>query len=68
MHQRLWAAQPPERTAGLSDDELIRLGTDSGADGEDYARCVRELRYQPWTRQVTDEASKRGITPTPPSW
>lgn len=65
IHQRLWTVQPPEGTPGLSDEELIRLGADSGADGADYARCVRDLRYQPWTRQVTDEASKRGINATP---
>jgi protein-disulfide isomerase len=60
----LYANQPPENSAGLSDDQLISLGMQAGAkDG--FAQCVRDHRYAAWTRSVTDEASKAGINGTP---
>jgi protein-disulfide isomerase len=39
-HQKLFDEQPAERSAGMSDDQLIALGTDMGAQG-DFAECVR---------------------------
>jgi protein-disulfide isomerase len=38
-HARLFAEQPAERSAGLTDDQLVAFGTELGARG-DFAGCV----------------------------
>jgi protein-disulfide isomerase len=61
----LYENQPPEGGAGLSDDELIRIGGTVGLTGSDFAECVRDGTYRPWTAHVTEAASERGVTGTP---
>jgi protein-disulfide isomerase len=65
MHDLLYANQPAEGTAGLTDDQLIALGRQAGASGEGFAACVRDKRYRAWTATVTDTASKAGVNSTP---
>lgn len=60
----LYANQPPEGGAGLPEDRLIALGQEAGA-GPGFAACVASDRYAPWTRAVTDGASRSGVTGTP---
>jgi protein-disulfide isomerase len=38
-HAKLFDEQPAERSAGLSDDQLVQFGTELGAQG-DFAACV----------------------------
>lgn len=40
FHKKLFEVQPAERSAGLTDDQLIAYGTELGATG-DFAACVR---------------------------
>ncbi|WP_200211159.1 DsbA family protein [Micromonospora coerulea] len=61
----LFAKQPAEGSAGLSDDELIDIGAGVGLDKGDFGSCVREGTYRSWTEHVTDEASRAGVTGTP---
>jgi protein-disulfide isomerase len=61
----LYENQPPEGGAGLSDDELIRVGGTVGLADPDFAECVRDGTYKPWTEHVTEAASARGVTVTP---
>lgn len=60
----LFANQPPEGGAGLSDDELINLGRTVGL-GDDFASCVRDGKYESWTKHVTDAAGEQGVNATP---
>jgi protein-disulfide isomerase len=62
--QLLFAHQPPENSAGLTDERLIELGHQAGA-GPDFATCVRDARYPSWTAHLTDAASAAGIHGTP---
>ncbi|GAA3744386.1 DsbA family protein [Micromonospora maritima] len=62
---QLFAKQPPEGSAGLSDDELIDIGAGVGLDRNDFASCVNDGTYTSWTEHVTEEASKSGVTGTP---
>jgi hypothetical protein len=55
---------PREGGAGLSDDELIRIGGTVGLAGP-FAECVRDGKYRQWTDHVTEAASRRGVTGTP---
>jgi protein-disulfide isomerase len=60
----LFDSQPPEGSAGLSDEELIQLGLQSGLD-ESFASCVSEGAYLAWTEYVTARALARGVNGTP---
>jgi protein-disulfide isomerase len=60
----LFANQPAEGGAGLTDDQLISLGTDSGLN-DSFAHCVRGKRYVTWAKKVSDDATKAGVTGAP---
>ncbi|MGY0005891.1 DsbA family protein [Micromonospora sp. I033] len=62
---QLFARQPAEGSAGLSDDELIDIGAGVGLNRDDFGSCVRDGKYKGWTEHVTDDASKSGVTGTP---
>jgi protein-disulfide isomerase len=47
----------------LSDRQLTDLTGQAGAP--DAGTCIAERRFEPWTRQVTDQASQAGINQTP---
>lgn len=61
----LFAAQPAEGGPGLTDDELVTLAEDAGADGGQVAGCVENLTFETWTQEVTDSASQAGVNQTP---
>jgi protein-disulfide isomerase len=61
----LFENQPAEGGAGLSDDDLIRVGGEVGLVDPDFAECVRDGEYRPWVAHVTEVASDRGVTGTP---
>ncbi|MFE9202092.1 DsbA family protein [Micromonospora sp. NPDC007230] len=61
----LFAKQPPEGSAGLSDAELIDIGAGVGLNRDDFGACVNNGTFKAWTAHVTDDASKSGVTGTP---
>lgn len=61
----LFANQPPEGGNGLSEQRLVELGRKAGADGDQFAECVRSQQYSDWTAHLTRVASKRGVRATP---
>lgn len=61
----LFANQPEEGSAGLSDDDLIRIGGEIGLNSGDFGKCVKDGKYKDWTSHVSDKASERGVTATP---
>ena len=60
----LYEQQPPEGGAGLSDDELVRIGLATGLD-ESFAGCVSAGTYLEWPQYVTDRATAAGVNGTP---
>ncbi|MFD0556099.1 thioredoxin-like protein [Stackebrandtia endophytica] len=60
----LFANQPPERTPGLDDAELTKLGTDLGL-GQSFSSCVADKTYRGWVQQATDTAAGDKVTATP---
>ncbi|MFG1655499.1 DsbA family protein [Micromonospora chersina] len=62
---QLFARQPAEGSAGLSDDELIDIGAGVGLNRDDFGSCVNDGKYKGWTEHVTEDASKSGVTGTP---
>jgi protein-disulfide isomerase len=60
----LFAQQPPENSAGLSNDQLVEIGRSVGL-GADFATKVKDGTYISWATRATDAASQRGVTGTP---
>lgn len=54
FHNLLFANQPAENTAGLSDDELVALAAEAGA--EDVDSCVRDQQFKSWVAAATTRA------------
>ncbi|MFQ1000544.1 DsbA family protein [Modestobacter sp. SSW1-42] len=65
FHDLLFADQPAEGTAGLSDDQLIAHAAQAGASGAAVESGIRDLRYGDWVAAATDRASTDGVTGTP---
>lgn len=62
----LYENQPAERTPGLSDDELIAIGTDEAGLGDEWRSCVEADTYRGWVKEgTTYAASQAGISATP---
>jgi protein-disulfide isomerase len=61
----LFAHQPPEGGAGLSDAVLAQLGQDAGLDAAAFAASLAEGRYLEWPTYVTVRATEAGISSTP---
>jgi protein-disulfide isomerase len=58
----LFANQPAEGGAGLSDDKLKSLASEIGAD---INSCVDDRTFRPYVKYSTELASNTGITGTP---
>ncbi|MBB3676257.1 DsbA family protein [Modestobacter versicolor] len=65
FHELLFANQPEEGSAGLSDDQLVEYATQAGATGADVAQGIEDRRYADWVAAATDRASEDGVTGTP---
>lgn len=64
FHNALYANQPPEGGAGLSDDELTQIAQTSGAS-DDVAPCISNGTFEDWSARATEAASKDGVFQTP---
>jgi protein-disulfide isomerase len=61
----LYENQPAENSTGLTDDELIAIGTDVGL-GSDWQSCVEDETYRGWVQEGTQWATgDGGVTGTP---
>ena len=65
FHDLLYAHQPDEGGAGLTDDQLISYAQQAGASGSTVESAIRDLTYGDWVKEITDQASKDGVTATP---
>jgi len=64
FHNSLFANQPPEGGAGLSNDRLALIAEKIGAS-PDVASCISNGTYEDWVARATEAASKAGVTGTP---
>lgn len=65
FHDLLFANQPAEGTDGLSDEELVELAVEAGADRTAVTRGIENRAFEQWVENATDQASKDDITQTP---
>ncbi|WP_205324283.1 thioredoxin domain-containing protein [Glycomyces sp. YM15] len=62
----LYANQPAENTEGLTDAELIAIGTDDVGLDADWQSCVEDERYRGWVQEGNaDATNEQGISATP---
>lgn len=54
FHEALFADQPEESSSGYTDQELIEMATDAGANRVD--QCVTDRRFFAWVRAATQRA------------
>lgn len=62
--QLLFAQQPAENSAGLTDATLADLASQAGAPVDVVASFSKQA-YQPWVAKITKQAFDSGITGTP---
>jgi len=65
LHDLLFANQPPEGSAGLSDEKLVDLATQVGAPRSPVTVCMESGRFAGWVAAATEQASKDGVRSTP---
>ena len=65
FHAALYAEQPAEGGAGLSDARLLELAVAAGAPDARARAAIDGLTYRSWTAKVTEAASKDGVDQTP---
>jgi protein-disulfide isomerase/uncharacterized membrane protein YphA (DoxX/SURF4 family) len=65
LHDLLYAHQPSEGSAGLSNKQLISYGKQAGGKDPQLTQCVNKQTYKAWVKSLTDNASKANVTGTP---
>ncbi len=65
FHDLLFENQPEENSDGLSDDELVQLAVEAGADEAAVRGPIEERAFEQWVANATDAASKAGVAQTP---
>lgn len=65
FHDALFANQPEEGGAGLSDEQMIDLAVEAGADEDAITGPIENLKFEPWVEDATEAWSKAGYTGTP---
>jgi protein-disulfide isomerase len=65
FHDLVYAHQTPESGPGMTDAQLISYANQAGATGSAVSDAIKNLKYQDWTKKVTEQASKDGVTGTP---
>ena len=63
LHQTLYAQQPAEGSAGLTEDTLVQLAQQAGAGPA--SDQIRAGTYAGYVVKATDRSSKDGVTGTP---
>jgi protein-disulfide isomerase len=54
IHRLLFANQPAEGGPGLSDDQLVDLAVEAGADEASVSTCIEDGTYDGWVESTTE--------------
>ncbi|MGI8699605.1 MAG: DsbA family protein [Nocardioidaceae bacterium] len=65
FHDLLYANQPVEGSAGLTDDQLVTYAKQAGAASPAVATCIKDQTFKDWAGTATETASKEGVAATP---
>ncbi len=61
----VFAAHPGENTGFYTNEQLIEIGSDVGATGDEFEQCVNDDTYGAWVSNVAGSMSDAGVTGTP---
>jgi protein-disulfide isomerase len=65
FHDLVYANQTPEEGPGMTNAQLVSYANQAGATGDAVTKAIDGEKYADWTKKVTDQASKDGVTGTP---
>lgn len=65
FHDALFANQPAEGGAGLTDAKLVELAVAAGAPQAQVEAAVEDGAFEGWVARVTEAASQAGVNSTP---
>lgn len=66
FHKLLYANQPKTENSGTWTNEYLKAaGQGVGISSEKFARCVDDMKYAEWTKNVSNEAGQRNVNSTP---
>ena len=65
FHDLLFANQPPEGSAGLTDARLAELAGQAGAPADQVAAALKAKRFAGWAASTTEVANMNGVNSTP---
>jgi len=65
LHDALFANQPAENTDGLSDEELIELAVEAGADRAAVTQPIEDVKFERWVDDATAASQNEGVGGTP---
>ncbi|GAB2748944.1 DsbA family protein [Nocardioides pakistanensis] len=65
FHDMLFANQPEEGGEGLSDEQMIDMAVEAGADREAIEGPIADLKFEQWVVNSTNAWSEAGHTGTP---
>lgn len=68
FNQAMFAAQPPEGTAGLTNEEMLDIAKRFIPADPEMDACITEAEYASYADAVTDEANQDGVGGTPTVW
>jgi len=61
----LYAYQPEENSAGLTDKKLILIGVAAGLDEDALTKCINDSTHADWIKNSTSAFTKNGFQYTP---
>jgi protein-disulfide isomerase len=65
FHDLLFENQPEEGGAGLTDEQILDLAVQAGAEKSAVQPGMDDLEFEGWVDNVTDQASKDKVNATP---
>jgi protein-disulfide isomerase len=65
FHDLLFANQPPEGSAGLTDARLAELAGQAGAPADKVAAALKAKQFAGWAASITELANMGGVNGTP---
>jgi len=65
FHDLLFANQPEEGSAGLTDSQLVDFAVQAGASKSEVESGIKNGEFESWVAKGTDQASKDHVTGTP---